>query len=273
MNHNNWDSWKSRRVSNLTSENGWLTLCGLVWLDEEKEYPFGSNSKHPIVLPKGPQDAGTITRHGDHLKLIPIEGVNLTINGNKVNSVSDIFHDDDGNSTSSNIQLDSITILPIKRGPKIGLRIKDKQNPARINFKGFEYFDYDPKWCLEATFEKFDTPKTIPIKNVFGWDAPEKSSGALVFHVEGQEYKLDVIDESGSDEFFIIFKDQTNGKETYGMRFLYVPFPDKDNKTTIDFNRAYNPPCAFSDYATCPVPHPQNRLPFRIEAGEKKYEH
>jgi len=101
-------------------------------------------------------------------------------------------------------------------------------------------------------------------------DAPEKSPGAIVFEVEGKPFKLETIEEAGESDLFIIFKDATNGKETYGMRYLYIPFPDANGRTFIDFNRAYNPPCSFTDFATCPVPHPQNRLPFRVEAGEKK---
>jgi len=124
---------------------------------------------------------------------------------------------------------------------------------------------------VEATFESYNPPKQLNIQNVFGMDAPEMSPGAIVFQVDGITHKLDTIAESGSEELFIIYRDKTSGKETYGMRYLYAPQPSKDNKLVVDFNKSTNPPCALTDFATCPVPPSQNRLTVAVEAGELKY--
>jgi len=270
-----FQEWQKRRTANLTSESGWLTLCGLFWLDKEDfPYVFGSKSSNPIALPEGktPEEAGHIIVKEGKIFLHPKEG-DIKVDDKAVNSPVELNHDGDGSQTANVVSIGaSITFLIIKRGPKLGVRAKDKQSPTRLQFSGLKSFPYDPKWRLEATFVKYDPPKPLPIRNVFDMDAPEKSSGKFQFEVsQGKFLELEVIDEMGSDEYFVIFKDLTNGKETYGMRYLYVPFPDQNGKLIVDFNKAYNPPCSFTEFATCPVPHPENRLPIRIEAGELKY--
>jgi len=185
-----------------------------------------------------------------------------------LNGIKTIEHDNDGKQSPTVLKLGSFTFFVIKRMNKFGIRIKDSNNPERLNFRGLEYFPWNEKWTFEAKFEPYLPPKILPIKNVFDMDAPEVSPGALVFQFEGQEYRLDTIDET--TELFIPFKDLTNGKETYGMRFLETPLP-VNNRVLVDFNRSYNPPCCFTDFATCPVPHKQNILPIPIHAGELKY--
>ncbi|MGZ7039414.1 MAG: DUF1684 domain-containing protein, partial [Thermoanaerobaculia bacterium] len=149
---------------------------------------------------------------------------------------------------------------------------KDSSSPARTKFKGLDYFPFNPKWRVEASFEPFNPPRKIPIVNVLGMSSEEISPGLLVFKVDGKEYRLQPILEQGEKDYFLIFRDDTSGKETYtAARYLYATPPGPDGKTIIDFNRAYNPPCAFTHYATCPLPPPQNRLHVRVDAGEKKY--
>jgi hypothetical protein len=127
-------------------------------------------------------------------------------------------------------------------------------------------------WRIPARFERYQPKKSIPIPNVLGGVTKEPSSGAVVFTVAGRQYRLDAVDEEGEEDLFLIFADRTNGKETYGAgRFLYAPRPGADDRTVVDFNKAYNPPCAFTPFATCPLPPPQNRLPIAIEAGEKRF--
>jgi uncharacterized protein (DUF1684 family) len=165
----------------------------------------------------------------------------------------------------------TLTFLVIRRGDRLGIRVKDSESEARRNFKGLDYFPADPKYRVEARFEPYNPPKKIPITNVLGMLSLETSPGALVFTIDGKELRLDPIYEQGTTDLFIIFKDATSGHETYGAaRYLYAS-PPVNGKTIVDFNHAYNPPCAFTPYATCPLPPPQNRLPIRIEAGEKKY--
>ena len=139
-------------------------------------------------------------------------------------------------------------------------------------FAGLDYFPFNPKWRVKAKFQPYQPPRKIPITNVLGMTSDEISPGLLVFNVDGHDYRLEPILEQGEKDYFIIFRDATSGKETYpAARYLYASPPGADGKTIVDFNKAYNPPCAFTPYATCPLPPPQNRLGVRIDAGEKKY--
>jgi uncharacterized protein len=170
------------------------------------------------------------------------------------------------------VQAGTVRFQIIKREPRYAVRVKDSQAETRTNFKGLEYFPLDSKWRVEARFEPYNPMKKIPIDDVTGRKSDSDSPGALAFTVDGKEYRIDPILEEGSDELFIIFRDATSKDATYGAgRYLYAKKPGPDGKVIVDFNKAYNPPCAFTPYATCPLPPQQNRLPFRIEAGEKKY--
>ena len=169
----------------------------------------------------------------------------------------------------------SVMFYVIQRQDKYGIRIKDSEHPSRKNFHGIRYFDISPQWKLEALYEPFETPKKVPVKTVLDTETTETFPGRIIFEVEGKQFSLDCIDEDDPKNLFLIFKDKTNGKETYGMRYLYVEISQpntQQQKVFVDFNKAYNPPCSFTDYATCPVPPKQNHLPFRIEAGELLYE-
>jgi len=160
----------------------------------------------------------------------------------------------------------------VKRGDKVGVRVKDTESETRREFKGLEYYPIDPKWRIEARLEPYTPPKAIPITNVLGITEDETSPGALAFEVDGKTYRIDPILEKGETDLFVMIADQTTGKETYGAgRYLYVSPPDANGKVVIDFNKTYSPPCAFTNFATCPLPPQQNHLPFRIDAGEKKY--
>jgi len=166
----------------------------------------------------------------------------------------------------------SLLINIVKRGDRIGVRVKDSESRTRREFKGLEYFPIDPKWRIEARFEPYQPPKTIPITNVLGMTDEEVSPGALAFEVDSKTYRIDPILEKGETDYFVMIADETTGRETYGAgRYLYVSPPDASGKVVVDFNKTYSPPCAFTNFATCPLPPRQNHLPFRIEAGEKKY--
>jgi len=178
--------------------------------------------------------------------------------------------DDDGKPTV--LKLGSLKLFIIKRDEKIGLRVKDKRNPARSRFAGLDYFPVDLKWRLNAKFKPYEPPKMIPIVNVLGMVDNMTSPGVLVFEVNGKSYRLDPVLEKGSKQLFIIFSDKTADQESYGAgRYLYADPAGDDGKVVLDFNKAYNPPCAFTKFATCPLPPQQNRLAIRVEAGEKKY--
>jgi uncharacterized protein len=176
----------------------------------------------------------------------------------------------DADSSPTVLHLGSLTFQIIKRGEKLGLRIKDKENPDRVNFQGTQFYPADLKWRIDAQFVPYNPPKVVSIMNVLGMESPETSPGAVKFEVDGRTFQLDAITEKGETRYFMIIADKTSGKETYPAgRYLYVDPPDASGRIAIDFNKAYSPPCAFTKFATCPLPPRQNRLPFPIEAGEK----
>jgi uncharacterized protein (DUF1684 family) len=168
----------------------------------------------------------------------------------------------------------SLSFQIIKRGDKLGLRVKDSQNPDRLNFKSTEFYLTDVKWRIDAQFEPYNPPKPMPITNVLGMESAETSPGALKFEIDGKEYRLDAITERNEPRLFMIMADKTSGKDSYPAgRYLYVDPPDSSGHLIIDFNKAFSPPCAFTKFATCPLPPRQNRLPIAIEAGEKYRPH
>lgn len=264
-------NWQTRRAERLKAEDGWLSLVGLFWL-QEGENRFGSDrTKNRVILPaKAPAEAGTLAMKGGRVTLHP--KAPLTIDGKQVTEPVELRDDSDPNQKPTIVQLGSMRFQIIKRGDRYGVRIKDPESETRTHFAGLEYYPIDPKWRVEATFEPYNPPKKIPITDVTGMTSDNISPGALVFTIDGQTQRIDPILEEGSDELFLIIKDATSRDATYPAgRYLYSPKPGPDGKVIVNFNRAYNPPCAFTDFATCPLPPKQNVLPIRIEAGEKKY--
>lgn len=263
--------WQSERLASLTKDDGWLTLAGLYWLNEG-ENKFGSDSKNVVVLPKdkAPGVAGSLFLEKGQVRLVAQPRVEITADGKPVTAL-DLKDDNDDNGPSI-LKLSSLLINVVKRGERIGVRVKDTESQTRREFKGLEYFPINPKWRVEARFEPYQPPKTIPITNVLSMTDDEVSPGALVFEIDGKSYRIDPILEKGETDLFVMIADQTTGKETYGAgRYLYVKPADANGKVVIDFNKAYSPPCAFTNFATCPLPPQQNRLPLRVDAGEKKY--
>ena len=260
------EQWRAKRLASLTSESGWLTLIGLFWLKEGRS-TFGSDAANDIVVPKVPPRAGefvltngVVTFRTPHAKTFLVEGA----------EISSIALKNDLEEKPTIVRVGSLSFQIIKREDRLGVRVKDKDNPDRANFRGLEYFPTDPKWRIEARFEPYNPPKQVPILNVLNMETDEPSPGAIAFEVDGKTYRLDAITERGETQYFMIFADNTRGKETYGAgRYLYVDPPDANNRIVIDFNKAYSPPCAFTNFATCPLPPQQNILPIKIDAGEK----
>jgi uncharacterized protein (DUF1684 family) len=262
--------WRQKRVEELRGEGGWLSLAGLFWL-KPGQNRFGSAPLNEIVLPRNrvPRLAGSLLLSNGVVRLKAKPNAGVTHNGSRVINLV-LESDADGKQTV--LKLGSLTFYVIKRGDRLGVRVKDSQNPDRSGFAALDYFPVNPKWKLEAKYEPHVPPKMISIVNVLGMVEEMPSPGPLVFDVDGKTYRLDPVLEKGEKQWFIIFADQTSGKETYGAgRYLYADSPGADGRVILDFNKSYNPPCAFTKFATCPLPPRQNRLPFRIEAGEKKY--
>ena len=251
--------WQKTRAERLQREDGWLSLIGLHWLQD---------GENVVTLTKPGAPPLRLTRNGAQTVLH--SDPSMTIDGKPLTGDTPLLADADPNGPTI-VQMGSVRFNVIKRGDRYGVRVKDAQAETRTHFQGLEYYPIDPKWRVEARFEAYHPPKKIPITDVTGTTADSISPGAIVFEIDGEEHRLDPILEEGSTDYFIIFRDATSKDTTYPAgRYLYAA-PPKDGKMIVDFNKAYNPPCAFTPYATCPLPPLQNRLPIRIEAGEKRY--
>jgi len=265
------ETWRKGRAERLTSEDGWLTVIGLLWLEEGVNTLGGSPSNDLVfATPKAPATIGTIALQATLLHFEAAPSVVVTQNGEPIRSL-DLLPDITGDPTI--LDLGDLRFHIIERAGRYAIRLRDRQNAARFNFPGIDSFPIDPNWQVEARFEAYHPPKRIPIANVLGTINQETSWGAVVFAVDGKTLRLDALAEPGAERLFLIFGDQTTGRETYGGgRYLYSDGPDRQGKVIVDFNKAYNPPCAFTDFATCPLPPRQNRLAARIVAGEKKFD-
>ncbi len=260
-------NWQKKRIENLKKETGWLNLAGLFWL-KEGENKFGSNKSNDIVFPeKAPEFIGKFLLKDSNVTIEIIEGIDVHNDGKKINTLQ---LKDDMQGKPTILECGSLRWYIIKRGNKLGVRLRDLESELVKNFKGIESFPINEDWKIEAKFEPYNPPKKILVPNILGTIEEEFSPGALIFNKDGKIFRIDVLNEG--DSYFLIFADETSGKETYGAgRFLYVKKPGPNEKLFIDFNKAYNPPCAFTKYATCPLPPRQNYLKLRITAGEKKY--
>ncbi len=263
--------WQVQREQGLTTETGWLTLVGLGWLSEGGN-TIGSDSTSTIVTPAGktPARLGTIFLRYGKILFRAAPGVEVLNAGRPVKT--QVMEPDDSLKPTI-LGYGTVTFYVIRRGDKLGVRVKDSESDARKNFAGLEYFPTNAKYRVDAKFVPYSPPKILEVPTQAGTIERDSCPGALEFELDGVEYSLDAVIEKGSeDKLFLMFADATNGIETYGPgRQLYAPLPDREGYSTVDFNRAYNWPCVFTVYSTCPLPPEQNRLPIRIEAGEKMY--
>ncbi len=261
------EQWHQKRIERLKKDTGWLSLVGLYWL-KEGENTFGSSEKNDIKFPaNSPSKIGTIILKDSVLTFKSADGVNVLNNGVKA---TELELQDDLTGKHATLSSGSLSWYIIKRGDRYGIRLRDVESPILKEFKDINIYPINEDWRIEATFKPYDPPKQILIPNILGTTEVDKSPGALFFTKDGKSYKLDAIESRSG--FFIIFADETSGKETYGAgRFLYTDNPDSNNKVILDFNIAYNPPCVFTKYATCPLPPKQNYLRLKITAGEKMW--
>ena len=260
--------WHQKRIERLRDENGWLTLVGLHWL-KEGENSFGSDKNTDIVFPENaPQNIGKIILKDSVITLIVNEGVNVTTEGNVVKEIK-LEEDLTGNPTV--LDVGSFRWYIIKRGDRYGIRLRDTNTPLRNKFDGIDRFPVSEDWKITASFEVYEPPKVISLPTQLGTVVEEPSPGAVTFKKDGQTYRIDAVDTG--NRLWLIFADETSGKETYGAgRYLYIDKPDSTGKTVVDFNLAYNPPCVFTKFATCSFPPKQNFLKLKITAGEKMWE-
>lgn len=260
------EHWQRERVASLKEEEGWLNLVGLFWLKEGSN-TFGTDQQNDIVFPKGDPFIGTFERQQGKIRVQIKAGSKVTSAGKPVTDVEVI---PDYKVEPPMFQLGSLRWFIIKRADEYAVRLRDLESPQLTHFKGIECFPIDKNWRVEAKLEMPDRPKMLTITNIVGGTYRLPLAGTLVFRLRGRTYRLEAT--HGDDQLFVVFGDETNGEETYGSgRFVYVNKPGADGKTILDFNKAYNPPCAFTPYATCPLPTRANRLSLRVEAGEKNY--
>ncbi len=243
------DEWHQKRIDGLKREHGWLSLVALEWLHEGENQ---IESLATIRLKKG-----VVTISID-------KNLNAEVRKNKF--ISGIVKPDE-----DKIVIDSRALMIIKRGSQYAARIWDSKSAKRTSFTAIERYPVLKDWKIEAHWKQYDTPKKITVETVVpGITEDAIVPGVAIFTIHGKEFQLEpTLEDSAS--YFFVFGDKTNGRETYGGgRFLYAGQP-KDGKMILDFNKSYNPPCAFTEFATCPMPEANNRLSIRIEAGEKKY--
>lgn len=263
--------WDSMRIVGLKAENGWLNLVGLHFLPKGKS-SFGSGKQAAIKFPAGTiaELAGYFEVSDSAVSISANKDVVVIVNGKTIQQ-SVIFHTD--STPAPEVRSGNLKWNIIERDGKFAIRLRNLQSDAVKNFKGIERYAIDSTWRVKAVMRENITPVLISITNILGNTSNQPSPGKLFFSLNGKQYTLDALD-GGKDELFIIFGDETNGLQTYPSgRYMYIKRPGADGVTYIDFNKAYNPPCAFTDYATCPLPPKQNILAVSIVAGEKNYGH
>ena len=260
--------WHQQRIQDLKAPDGWVNLVGLFWLQPGTNR-LGSSTSNELILthPNMPVLAGYFEWVNQEVNWVTEPGIAVTENNVPVNK--QLVYSQ-GMKNIPQLALQDLRFTVIARGDKIGIRMRDLHSPALDSFHTIPRFPVNRSWKLKAYFEPKESGK-IEILNVLGQVNRENSPGKLAFTYQQKMYRLDVLEEG--DQWFILFADATSGKTTYPTgRFLYVTQKKPGEEIYIDFNQAFNPPCAFTPYATCPLPPPQNRLPFAVIAGEQ-YQH
>jgi uncharacterized protein len=264
--------WRAQRVARLTAPEGWLSLIGLEWLQEGANR-VGSAADNDIVLQAGPAHLGVVTLDkAGQVHIALADGSDAKVDGKPVHEATlvDDMHVT-GNDTPTTVTFGTASFYVIDREGRKALRVKDTTASTRQHFLGIDYFPIDPSWRIVADWVPFNPPHDLQMGSVIGTIDTVKVPGKAVFQRDGHTYELLPYQEEPGGELFFVLADRTSGHETYGAaRFLYAALP-VNGKVVLDFNKAYNPPCAFTSFATCPLAPPENRLDLRITAGEKKY--
>jgi uncharacterized protein (DUF1684 family) len=261
------EAWRAQRAERLAKPDGWLTLIGLHFL-KSGENTVGTAPDNTVVLAKGPAHLGTVTV-GEYarVKAVINPGNGVLVDGQEVFSAE---LSDGSRRKPTLVTAGTVSLFVINRDGKKALRVRDSATDARTQFKGLDYFPIDPAWRIEAQWVPFEKPREVPIRNVLGSVSPAMILGKAVFTRDGKTYELLPIQDDPDGTLFFVISDLTSGDQTYPSRFLYAE-PPVDGKVVLDFNRAQNPPCAFTAFATCPLPPKENQLQLAVTAGEKKY--
>ena len=259
------EAWRATRETNLKADGSWLTMAALHFL-REGQNSFGSSPLNDLVLPEGPEEAGVFELRNHEVFVHAAGGRTLSVNEEPVTSTQ-LYPTE---STRQNLTVGDLTLWIHYSGDRLAVRMSDPNSEIRTSFTGLKWFPIDERYRVRGRFVPHAEPTTVLLPNILGDIEPFTSHGSIVLTVNGQEATM--LPMTSGDRLWFIFRDLTSGSETYpAARFLYADAPDEEGWTTVDFNQAYNPPCAFNPYTTCPLPPEPNRLKVRVEAGEQKY--
>ena len=270
--------WRAERAQNLAKPEGWLSLTGLEPIAEGAN-PFGGAADNAVRL-KGevPPHLGVLQRDGNTVKLLPPPGgfpPQLRVDGQAPQAGQLLRGDDEPQPTR--LSAGTLVFYVIRRADRVILRVKDSQAPTRTGFQHLNWYPPDAAFRVQARWTPYTPPKTISIPSIIGTEDQSPVPGVAEFTLDGRQYRLEpILEEPGDTELFFILRDRTSPATSYGAgRFLYSGFPDhgldRPGTLWLDFNRLQNPPCAYTPYATCPLPPKQNWLDVALPVGEKKY--
>lgn len=262
--------WRQQRHDSLVADEGWTTLIGLHWLSLDAHY-VGSGARSGIRIAKGPESLGLIQQQNGQVYFTPERGVAVTLDGAPLKRRAPLSSDKASSPSRVGFDQGKGELIVIERGNRKALRVRHADAEARQRFAGLSFWPADITWRVEGRLVAHPPGKTIEIANIVGILERSPNPSVLVFARDGVEYTLEALDD-GNGQLFVILADRTSGQGSYSAgRYLDVAAADAEGCVVLDFNRAYNPPCAFTDFATCPLPPPENRLDLAITAGEKAY--
>lgn len=253
---NDVEQWQAARHAELAGADSWLGLTGLYWLADGLN-AVGSAADAPVRLPGGPARLGELRCADGQLFWQPASGEGR-------------FLQSDANARPTVVEFENWAFFAVDRDGRLAIRVRDRAWAQSRLFAGLSYFAFDPAWQIVAEWQPISPPLVMEVPNVSGDLKTVEVAHRAVFAVGDQAVGLLPV-AVGDDEVFFVFRDRTSGRETYGAGRFLKAAPAVGGKIRLDFNRAYNPPCAFTPFATCPLPPPENWLPFAVAAGEKKW--
>jgi uncharacterized protein (DUF1684 family) len=272
-------AWREQHVAELMKPDGWLSLAGLEWL-QTGDNSFGSAPDNKIHIPAG---------NPAHLGILHLEGAVVTLNASsggfpgdflvdgKPAHAQELHTDPDSDKHNPHLTIGTLNMYVVRREARFALRIKDSKSPTLIDFHGLRWYDPDAKYRVTAKWLPYTPPKSVTLATLIGTTYDQPVPGAAEFSLSGKSYRLEpVLEDPAEPKLFFVLRDTTSTSTTYpACRFLYTGFPtnglDKPGDLVLDFNHLENPPCAYTPFATCPLPPRGNRLPIPLPVGEKRY--
>lgn len=259
-------TWRSQHETSYRTN--WATIAGLHFLTDGRHAAGSQPSNAIVIAPSVPDTIGDFVVEGTHVRFEPSPGVPVHHNGTLLAGPVDLR--DTSDPPADELSIGPVRMVVHRSGSRAGLRVWDPEGPIARGFSGFSWFDIDPSWAVTGRFIPDPAPRTLRVTNTFGDTDDYPTEGVVEFTVQGQTHRLRPFT-TRPDRFFFVFRDATSGEETYeAARFLYADLQG-DGTVPLDFNMAYNPPCAFNPYTTCPIPLPENVLPMAVVAGERDY--